>query len=149
MPGWTTTLLEGLAAHIAGAGIAEWTPGGTYDPDQAGAVVALRALPDGPDRAIALATYPVADGDDAGLADTITAVQVRTRGTQDPRTVDDLADAVFDLVHGAAMLTLGTVHTSLIRRQSGGLIGPDERGRHERTDNYYVYAARPNAHRTD
>ena len=93
------------------------------------------------------------DADDAGLADVTALVQIRTRGTTDPRDVDDLADAVFDELHGAYGLMLGTaprlVHTSLIRRRSSALLGPDQLGRHERTDNYYVTASRPNVYRPD
>lgn len=147
--GWTVDLLEGLAEHLAAADVAEWNPDGTYDPDTAAAVITMRALPAAPDRALALALYGDTDTDDAGLSDVTALVQVRTRGTTDPRVVDDLSDAVFDLVHGATMLTLGPVHTTLIRRRSNALLGPDEHGRHERTDNYYVMAARPNAHRPD
>lgn len=151
--GWTVNLLEGLAAHIAGNGIAAWDPEGVYDPDSAEAVITMRALPDRPDRALALALYGDTDTDDVGLADVTPAVQIRTRGTTDPRVVDDLADAVWQLLHGATMLTLGSgitaVHTTLIHRRSGALLGPDASGRHERTDNYYIDAARPNAHRPD
>lgn len=149
MSGWTTSLLEGLAVRLDGAGIADWDPAGAYPQASTGRVITLRSLPPAPDRAAALAMYPLGDGDDAGLADVLVAVQVRTRGTSDPREMDDFADAIFEELHGASMLTLGGVHVSLIRRQSGALLPPDESGRHQRTDNYYLNAARPNAYRLD
>lgn len=147
--GWTTNLLTGLAEYLAAGDAGTWDPDDVFDPAATVPPISLRALPDAPDRAIAMATYPVADGDDAGLADVLTAVQIRTRGTTDPTTVDDVADAVFDRIHGAEHLVLGGVHVTLIWRQSGAIVGPDESGRFERTDNYYLHAARANAHRPD
>lgn len=153
MSGWTTRLLTGLAEHLAAAGIADWDPNGTYPAAPPRPVIVFRALPDKPDRVIALAMYGDVDLDDAGLNDVVAAVQVRTRGTTDPRDADDIADAVWELLHGAEMLRLGTgpdtVATTLIRRRSSALLGQDAAGRWERTDNYYVAAARPNAHRPD
>lgn len=148
--GWTKNLLVGLAEWLAAGNVGTWPGlGGTYDPAATVPVISVRALPDRPDRAIAITLYSVADGDDAGLADVLTALQVRARGTTDPTVVDDVADAVFDRIHGLSMVTLGGVHVTLIRRQSGALLGPDESGRWERTDNYYLHAARPNTYRTD
>lgn len=147
--GWSTNFLTGLAEYLAAGNVGTWTPVGVFDPAATVPPISLRALPDAPDRAIAVTTYPIAEGDDAGLADVLTGLQVRTRGTTDPTTVDDVADAVFDRIHGASMLTLGGVHVTLIRRQSGALLGPDDSGRFERTDNYYVHAARPTGHRPD
>lgn len=151
--GFTVDLVTGLAERIAAAGIAQWNPAGVYAATLTTPVITQRALPDRPDRAIAITAYNDTDTDDAGLSDVTALVQFRTRGTTDPRSVDDLADAVFDDLHGAWGLTLGTgpaaVHTSLIRRRSAALLGPDKHGRHERTDNYYVIASRPNAYRPD
>ncbi|MFC4912590.1 minor capsid protein [Actinomadura gamaensis] len=150
---WTNDLLAGLAAHLAAAGIGQWKPVGTYDPASAVPAITLRTLPDRPDRAIALDLFADVDADDAGLADVLAAVQIQTRGTRDPSDVDDLADAIWDRLHGAQMLTLDTgpaaVHTTLIRRRSSDRLGADEHGRYLRSCNYYVNAARPNAYRPD
>jgi hypothetical protein len=150
--GWTTNLLIGLAERLDTAGIVRWQATGAYT---AGGLppVFLRALGDAPDIAVALAAYGDPENEDAGLSDVVQAVQIRTRGDRDPVTVDDLADQIWDELHGAAMLRLGTapnvVATTLIRRRSTAALGVDAAGRYERVDNYYITAARPNAHRPD
>ncbi|WP_242908671.1 minor capsid protein [Actinomadura terrae] len=149
--GWTNNLLVGLAEELAARGIARWQPTGAYPPDGPPPVF-LRSLGDAPDAALALAAYGDPENEDAGLSHVIQAVQIRTRAAA-PDAVDDLADRVWDEFHGATMLRLGTgpnvVATTLIRRRSSAALGRDARGRYERTDNYYVTAARPTAHRPD
>lgn len=152
MSGWTTNLLVGLAEHLAAAGIVRWQPTGAYAEGGLPPVF-LRALGDAPDVAVALAAYGDPENEDAGLADVVQAVQIRTRGDRDPVTVDDLADQIWDEIHGAEMLRLGTgaaqVATTLIYRRSTAALGADAQGRYERTCNYYVKASRPNRHRPD
>ncbi|GAA2298298.1 hypothetical protein GCM10010402_66120 [Actinomadura luteofluorescens] len=152
MTGWTTSLLVGLASHLAAAGIVRWQPTGAYALDGLPPVF-LRALGDAPDLAVALAAYSDPDGDDPGLSNVVQAVQIRTRGTGDPTSVDDLADAIWNELHGAEMLRLGagpaTVATTFIYRRSTAVLGTDAAGRYERTCNYYVTASRANAHRPD
>lgn len=168
--GWTTDLLTGVAQLIADASAdAGFYPGvlsvpgvvtpgpGTADAPllQASAayapgVVALvfNGVPQSPDRVIALAAYTVAD--DPALNDVLHGVQVRTRGTRDPRDVDGLDDAVFDVLHGASYLTLSTgVYVVQMYRQSGALLGADNNGRWQRSSNYYVQAVRPSPNRPD
>jgi len=150
--GWTTRLLVGLAEHLDTVGIVRWQATGAYAPEGLPPVF-LRALGDAPDIAVALAAYGDPENEDAGLSHVVQAVQIRTRGTNDPVTVDDLADEIRDELHGAQGLHLGpspgTVATSLIRRRSTALLGVDARGRYERVDNYYITAARPTANLPD
>lgn len=149
---WTKNLLTGLAVHLAANGVATW-----YDDDPFPAApplppVALRSLPDKPDRAYSLDAYTEVDLEDAGLSDVTTAVQLQSRGT-DPDDCDDVADAVWNVLHGARMLTLGSgltaVHISLIYRRSTARLGIDDHGRYERSCNYYILASRPNVNRPD
>ncbi|TYK47155.1 minor capsid protein [Actinomadura decatromicini] len=150
--GWTTNLVVGLASHLAAAGIVRWQPTGAYAPTGLPPVF-LRSLGDAPDVAVALAPYGDPETEDAGLSDVVQAVQVRTRGTTDPVTADNLADAIWDELHGAEMLRLGEgeamVATTLIRRRSTAVLGADAAGRYERVCNYYIQASRPNRHRPD
>lgn len=150
--GWTTRLLVGLAEHLADAAIVRWQPTGAYTPAGLPPVY-LRALGDAPDLAVALAAYGDPELEDAGLSDVVQPVQIRTRGTRDPVSADNLADQIWQEIHGAEMLTLGTgeatVATTLIRRRSTAVLGVDARGRYERVDNYYIQASRPNRHRPD
>ena len=151
MTGWTNRLLVGLAELLDASGVARWQDAGAYVLDGAPPIF-LRALGDQPDTAIALAAYGDPDGEDASLSDVVQAVQIRTRAAA-PDEVDDLADAIWDELHGAEMLRLGTgaaqVATTLIRRRSTGALGIDAAGRYERVDNYYVQASRPTINRPD
>ncbi|TDD90774.1 minor capsid protein [Actinomadura rubrisoli] len=150
--GWTRNLLVGLAEKLDERGLARWQPTGAYPLDGLPPIF-LRTLGDLPDTALALVAYGDPETEGAGgLADVVQAVQMRTRAPA-PDAVDDLADAIWDELHGAEMLRLGTgpaqIATTLIYRRSSAPLGQDEQGRYERTDNYYVTAARPTANRPD
>ncbi|MEV6800515.1 minor capsid protein [Micromonospora rifamycinica] len=142
--GWTSRLLVGLAQHIAAAGIATWRPTGGYQASEIGIVI--RGIPSSPDRLVTLAPYPVAST--PGLADITQGVQIRLRGTTDPRVVEDLADALFDLLDSAGRLTLGGIAVVDIYRQSYAALGVDGNGRWEMSHNYYIEAMRPTNTRT-
>jgi Bacteriophage minor capsid protein len=150
---WTEDLLTGLAEFLAAHGVASWYPTGAFPASPPHPPVALRTLPNAPDRAYSLDAYTEVDTEDAGLSDVTTAVQLQSRGTKDPSDVDDVADAVWEVLHGARMLTLGSgaaaVHVSLIYRRSTARLGVDDHGRYERSCNYYVLASRPNVNRPD
>jgi hypothetical protein len=143
--GWTVTLLDGLAAELAAAGIATWKPSGVYAAGETGIV--LRAIPPAPDRLITLAPYRVGD-DYPGMADFVQAVQIRLRGTADPRSCDDMADQVFELLDSREQWTCGGIPVVYSRRQSDSSLGADDRGRWEASHNYYFDVMRPTAHRT-
>jgi hypothetical protein len=135
---YTRTLLEGLAALLAEAGIGVYRPGGIYTDGET--AIGYGAIPDAPDRIVWLNPYAVEDTD---LTDVITGVQLRMRTGPDPLDVGDLADAVFGELHNRQGLALGPVRVALIWRQSQALLGQDTHGRQELTANYYVRATRP------
>lgn len=143
MSGWTTSLLTGLAQHLADNGVGLWRPTGTYVAGETGIVLA--AMPPDPDRIVCLTAYPVSSRPDT--ADATVAVQVRTRAGKDPRDVADLSDEVYELLHGATHLIFGGVPVVQILHRSGVPMGRDSRDRWERSDNYYVDAIRPSAGR--
>lgn len=145
MAGWTSRLLTGLAEHLAAAGIATWRPDGKYQASEIGLVI--RGIPQSPDRIITLAAYPVASIQ--GMADVTVGVQIRVRGTKDPRTAEDLADAIFDALDSAQGLRWRDVPVVQVYRQSYTSLGQDSAGRWELSSNYYVEAMRPTNHRTD
>ena len=142
--GFTTNLLNGLGAHLAGQAIGTWSATGVYSSGQTG--IYLKVVPASPDAVIVLNTYPVSD--DPSLSDSSIGVQIRTRAGVDPRTVDDTADAIFDALHGLAALTLGAIRVQQVRRTSYAQLGTDSNGRHERSDNYRFDLWRPSTHRT-
>jgi hypothetical protein len=148
--GWTTRLLNGLAQHLHDAGVGVW-----HDPDAAAPepyadgdiAITIGASPSSPDRCVVLASYPVSE--DATQADVTVGVQVRTRAGADPQDVQDLDDAVFEVLHGATSLDLGGVSVVQILRRSSSSLGQarDQTGRWERSSNYYIDAMRPTATR--
>jgi hypothetical protein len=144
--GWTSRLIAGLAQQLENAGVGTYRATGAYQPGEI--AILDRAIPDKPDRIITLSAYPVGSSM-PGLADHQTAVQIRVRGTQDPRVCDDLADAVFDVLDGAEGLDLGGVHVVQMWRQSYTSLGQDQHGRWERSENYYLDAMRPTSNNTD
>ena len=139
--GYTTDLLGGLAALIADAGLAVFSPDGVYGADETGVIFTV--LPDQPDRAIVLTAYPVEDTD---LTDAITGIQARMRCGRDPRDVENLADDLFALLHNRRGLALKGVPVALIWRQSQAPMGQDTHGRQEIAANYYARTTRPAPH---
>ncbi|PSJ29826.1 hypothetical protein B7P34_04765 [Streptosporangium nondiastaticum] len=139
---YTTDLLDGLARLLHEQGVGTYRPEGVYLPGETAITVAV--MPPAPDRAICLSAYAVADS--PVLTDTTTGVQVRTRAGADPREVDALDDAVYELVHASGPHLFGSVRVQLITRASGAPIGADSSGRMERTSNYYARAHRRAPH---
>lgn len=145
--GWTEDALAGLAQLIENGGVGTWQATGKYPAGSANPIF-IKAAPAMPDSIITLTPYVVSD--DGTLNDSVLGVQIRFRGTTDPRAVEDVADAVFDRLHGAGSVALSPtawlVHAA---RMSGTPLGPDGNGRHERTDNYYLTVNRPSLYRTE
>lgn len=143
--GWSSRLIAGLGQHLDDNGIGVWRDSGLYTADEVG--ITDRAIPATPDQIITLALYPVTDV--PGLADTTVGLQVRVRGTEDPRTAADLGDAIYELWHGATHLYLGEIRIVQIHRQSHAPLGADGNRRWEFAHNYYVDAMRPTTNNTD
>ena len=147
MSGFQTDLLTGLAVYLAEniAGVT-WSPNGTYGVAATGIV--LGNIPQTPDRCITLTAYGVSDS--PALSDSVIGVQVRCRwDLADPRPVDDLADSIFDLLHGNTALALSTGVTIVqCLRNSATSLGQDANGRWSQVANYYATCHRPSANRT-
>jgi len=145
--GFTSDLLYGIAERLQAAEVATWRPTGSYQVGET--PIVMQSMPATPDRCVTLAAYDVA----SPLADhCVTGVQVRCRGTRDPRVVDDLTDDVRDALHGLGAhgpVELHGIHVALVVRNSSADLGPDGNGRFETTSNFYVTAARPSALLTD
>lgn len=145
--GFQSNLLTGLAVYLAAAGIeATYTTSGVYTALQTGIV--LGNIPQSPDRIITLTAYGV--GDSPNLSDSVLGVQIRCRcGGADKRPSDDLADAIFNLLHGATHLTLSTGVTVVqCLRQSHATLGQDSNSRWSNVSNYYATTHRPSTNRT-
>lgn len=146
--GWTTDLLTGLATHLHDSGAGTWRATGAYLPFDRRPIV-LGSVPGSPDRVIVLSPYGVSDA--AGPTDTVQGVQVRTRGAQGLGSpdCDDIADDVFDALHGLQGVVLNGVPVVLLRRTSWTPLGADGNRRAERSDNFYLHTNRSSPHRFD
>jgi hypothetical protein len=144
--GWTSKLLVGVAEYLAAGNVGTWRPTGAYAAGET--AIVIRAIPDQPDRLITLAPYPIGTGL-KGMQDHQTAIQIRVRGTADPRVCDDLADEVFDRLDSSGRRTLNDIAVVDMWRQSYTSLGRDQASRWERSENYYIDAMRATAHRTD
>lgn len=142
---YTTDLLTGLAEYLALEGAGVWEPSGTYDDFQATAIT-LAGTITSPDRVIALQAYPLTD--DPTLSDSMIGLQVRCRGTEDPRDVDTIGDTVFDKLHGLWGADLNGVRLVQALRQSSVPFGRDDNGRWQRVDNYHLTVHYPSQQRT-
>lgn len=143
--GFTSRLIAGAAQHLDDLGIGVYRASGAYTADEIG--IYQRLIPPTPDRVITLATYVVPSPQ--GMADFTTGLQVRIRGTVDPRVCDDLGDAIFDAWDSAYGLRWSEIPIVQIYRQSAGSLGQDGNDRWEASHNYYVEAMRPTTYRTD
>lgn len=150
--GWESRLITGLAEHLAAAGIGVWRPTGTYLATEV--AIIDRGIPSTPDQIITLTDYVIGGSARTRLADITVGIQIRLRGTTDPRVVRDLGAEIFDLLDQSGRQTWGTApaEVSIVdvwRPGSAGSLGDDDNGRWQTVHNYYVDAMRPTAHRTD
>jgi len=145
--GFESRLITGLAEHLDAANVGTWRASGAYTADEI--AIVDRAIPQTPDRVITLTDY-VVGGKPDGLADQVVGVQVRVRGTTDPRVCRDLGAEIFDLLDSSGRQTWGDdVSIVDVWRQSYTSLGQDGNSRWEASHNYYVAAMRPTIHRTD
>jgi hypothetical protein len=132
---FTTDLLVGIAQMIADSSIADYNATGIYTATQTGIV--FKVLPPSPDRAVILTAVPMTDMATIPLG--LMMVQVRTRGLPNqPLDVDDLGDAIFDLLHGVTDKSFGSCHAVQILRKSSIPMGQDPAKRWERVDHFYI-----------
>ncbi|MDE9364585.1 minor capsid protein [Luteipulveratus sp. YIM 133132] len=145
-PGFHSAVLLGLLEQLQAWDVGRYVATGVYAPGDVPLVVTL--LPDRPDAGVALTLYD--KGDALELDDTLTGLQVRCRGRPSARgSAMDLADLVFDRLHGATDLDLHGVHLVQAIHISGGSLGFDAGNRPEYTSSYDLYLNRPSANRPD
>jgi hypothetical protein len=141
---WTTTFMDGLAQHLENRDVGIFHSSGVaYTTNQT--AIVFNAVPASPDRVIVLTPYAAAD--DPTQAETTLSVQVRVRGTKDPRTAYALDDAVFEAWQNLPRSLVGGAMVAGIYRTSSAYMGMDSNGRHEHVSNYDIRAHRPTLHR--
>ncbi|WP_432182033.1 minor capsid protein [Streptomyces sp. NBC_00063] len=141
---YTSALLGGIAVLLSEAGIGVYQPDSVIEDPATG--IFRGVMPASPERALGLTAYPVQD---THLTDATTGIQIRMRAGRDPDAVDDLADAVFEVLHNREHFKAGAVHVELSWRQSQAWIGQDAHGRMELTANYYLRTTRPGPHQDE
>jgi len=136
-------LLDGLARYLAGQGL------GVYDPTGVTGDIFLEAKPSTPDVCVVLTVY-----DDGGEADSQIGyddvpVQVRVRGTTDPRVSRQLCQSIRSELHGLGEVTLPDGTDLLLSRANAAVagIGTDENRRHEHVANFRMRVRSITAHR--
>lgn len=129
-----TSLVTDLAQHIANAGLGQWNPDGIYR-TYAPPAIYLGILPDEAGNAMALNVYH----DDRSVDDAspMIRVQIRVRGTRDPRITNQIADDIFKLLHDKTSYQLdNATHVLLSRRHLRAPEDTDANGRWHRADSY-------------
>nr|WSX48892.1 minor capsid protein [Streptomyces sp. NBC_00974] len=136
-------LLDGLARHLAAQGL------GVYDPTGASGDIFLEAMPSTPDVCIRLAIYDDGAESDSQLGYDEVPVQAKVRGTTDPRTSRQRAQAIRDELHGLGETTLPDGTYLLLSRANQAVagIGTDENRRHEHVCNLRMRVRSVTAHR--
>lgn len=140
-------LATGVAVLLDAEDIGVWRPDGVYAPHEIG--ITYRARPATPKQIIALSPYPISDS--VNLSQSVIGLQVIARSPgRDPRGMDDIADAVFDLLHGMqqARLTTGVLVTHSRRVSSLSLGQEPANGLWTRSDNYYLDVHYPTRRRS-
>lgn len=143
--GWTSQFLAGLAQYLHDNGIGVYRPTGAYTAGEI--AITLQDIPPEPDRLITVSAYPVPSP--AGMQDVTVGVQFRLRGTTDPFVCQDIYDAIYELLDGAANITLGDIKVSDVSWRSHAPLGKDANLRWEASTNFYFAAMRRTPNRTD
>ncbi|MFG2617813.1 minor capsid protein [Streptomyces sp. NPDC048507] len=135
-------LLDGLARHLAARGLV------SYDPAGRSGNVFIESLPSTPDVCVVLGVYDDGSVQDSRIGYDTVAVQVRVRGTTDPRVSRARAHAIRSELHGLGPVVLpdGTELLLSVARNVAG-IGVDDNRRHEHLFNALMQVRSVTAHR--
>lgn len=130
-------VLDSLARHMADLGIATYQSSGIYTGTLTTPAIYFGAMPtSGPDRAVTLNHY----GSDPDYWTTDTTptiyVQIRWRGTKDPRVVHSDAWNAFQALHDTSGVWPGGVDVRIITRHIDGPLDADTNGRLTKPDSY-------------
>ncbi|WP_327169566.1 minor capsid protein [Streptomyces subrutilus] len=135
-------VLDGLARHLAARNLVD------YDPTGVSGDCFIESLPSAPDQCVVLAVYDDGAEPDSRIGYDEVPVQVRVRGTTDPRVSRTRANALRSELHGLGPVTLpdGTGLLLAVARTVAGL-GVDDNRRHEHVFNARLRVRSVTAHR--
>lgn len=136
-------LLDGLARHLQTRSLL------AYDPEGVTGDTFIDTMPPTPDEAVTLTGYGGGESDSLNPYDE-PRVQVRVRGTADPRVSRQRCEAIRSELHGLGPVTLpdGTRLILCVAMQAAPQsMGRDEAGRHEHVVNVRAEIRQATAHR--
>lgn len=128
-----TDFTDGVAGLLVAHGIGSYNAAGVYTSGQVGITTA--SVPTTPDQIICLTPSPIED--ELVLNNTLVDLQIKLRGTLDPRVLMDRSSAIFNVLEGLQNVDFGAMHVALIWRQSSGFMGQDDNQRWMWSDHYY------------
>jgi hypothetical protein len=137
-------LLDGLARHLQDKALV------SYQTASPGGDCFLESMPPSPDVAVVLTIYDDSQESDSKLGYDEPRVQVRVRGTKDPRVSRQRCAAIRDELHGLGEVTLpdGTeLILSVALQGAPASLGLDENGRHEHVCNFRMEIRNISTHR--
>lgn len=138
-------LLDGIARYLQERGLV------TYDPTGVSGDCFIETMPSSPDEAVALTIYDDRVEPDSLLPYDEPRVQVRVRGTTDPRISRRRCAEIRSHLHGLGPTVLpdGTeLVLSVCIQGAPGSMGADENRRHEHVANFRMEVVSPTVHRS-
>jgi hypothetical protein len=134
----TTDILNGVAQLLNDAAVGVFDANRVWTLTDTQTAITFKDVPAVPDRVLALSPFG-ANSDNPLTTYGRQQLQLRARGTTDPRDVDQILDSAFTVLHGATNLTFGSVHVVQILRVSTIPLGMDQQDRRwQRSDNYQL-----------
>ncbi|MFE3197164.1 minor capsid protein [Embleya sp. NPDC059237] len=135
-------LVDGLARYLAARGLV------TYDPTGAAGDTFAEHMPPAPDGVVVLTLYGGPEPDSRIPVDE-PSLQVRVRGTADPRVSRRRSYAIYSALHGLTRTALpdGTWLVLCVAQAPPASMGVDANGRHEHVTNYRLTVGAPTDHR--
>lgn len=137
-------LLDGIARYLQGEGLL------AYDPDGLTGDAFVESMPPAPDEVVCLSLYDGGPQDTRNAYDSV-RLQVRVRGTADPRPSRARCTAIYGALQGLAGAALpdGTWLILAAARGTPAPMGADSNGRHEHVCNFTLDVSAPTLHRTE
>ncbi|PBC80111.1 hypothetical protein BX265_4947 [Streptomyces sp. TLI_235] len=137
-------LLDGIARYLHGLGLV------VFDPEGLVGDLFVDTMPEAPDEAVAIATYPLGLPDPLNADDEL-GLQVRARGpAEDPRPSRRRCQDIYSALQGLTDTALpdGTWLVLAAAQQTPSPLGKDERGRPEHVVNFRLHVVSETTHRS-
>lgn len=133
-------VIDAVASTTDQAGLGFWNPHGTYPNNpNVPPIYAKRFPPKAPDNALTINAYGIQVSPDPNQPVETIRVQVRSRAKNTASlVVDDIADPILTLLHGAHHQKWGALTIQRCQHLSTAQLGVDAAGLDERTDNYQL-----------